>query len=337
MPTINPPQSRVSMTESQSLLAPRKRAGFFVQIPYRRRPFESKASAAETDTSSTINSDASVDDHPNSHSVNGYQTRRKPGAAIEASSSLIDPQSIASNLSSSRASTESASVERALLGGVSTQASESTTRESTPLGPIMKHCTPSLSRPNPTSNRMRNTSPSKRDTAFRECSKHWSDDRFVLIQAQDVRFRLQYDRLERLSGWFREELAKQKYNDKHGPEEVVYLDKTGVKANEFEKLLDALDSSFTYEETPPSFDDITSILRTATALRFDSQSAWAARRLHSLWSPRLADITPTPRPHAIEAIEIARHFGGIQGDLHTILKPAFYELLRSTPDIVAQH
>ncbi|KAG6915583.1 hypothetical protein DXG01_010851 [Tephrocybe rancida] len=183
--------------------------------------------------------------------------------------------------------------------------------------------------------RTRSLSPgssAKRRKTCKALSKHWVEASFcVLVEVQGIRFKLPSDRLRRLSGWFQQVLEEQKYESAG---EIIYLDHTGVTAPDFEKLLDALEKSFTFDKISPPLDEIVAIMRAATALRFEDQAAWAVRRLEALWPNQLSDISPVHRSYAIEAIEAARHCG-----LSTILKSAFYELVRgsSLPDVLTQH
>lgn len=65
-------------------------------------------------------------------------------------------------------------------------------------------------------------------------------------------------------------------------------------------------------------------MRAATTLHFEDEAAWAADRVQVMWSPRLRDVNLMHRPHMIETIFTAR-----QCDLNAVIKPAFYELVRS--------
>ncbi|KAG6855993.1 hypothetical protein H0H87_008641 [Tephrocybe sp. NHM501043] len=243
-------------------------------------------------------------------------------------------------------SQESRSVERALI-----KAEETLPPPQTPSPgeqPMTPPTTPSKAGP---SRATRGHSPSpvtptKRRRTTRESSNYWESDRKVLIHAEATTFKLSPTRLKKLSGWFRDELTR--LSDE---EPEINLDETGVSASDFESLLNALDKfwlmvfcfsfSFkvngfdsTYDESPPPFEDIITILRAARLLRFENEAAWAIRRIKALWSDRLSDITVNHRPQAIEAIAIAREYG-----INAILRPAFYELMRgaSTPEVIENH
>ncbi|KAG6873135.1 hypothetical protein C0995_002509 [Termitomyces sp. Mi166 len=160
--------------------------------------------------------------------------------------------------------------------------------------------------------------PAKRQKVCSIRSKHWEVPRTITVQVQDTEFQLNTSRLERLSGWFKDTLSEE-YDS-----QIIDLDVTRVSAHDFEVLLDSLDKFPTFDMKSPSFDEIVAIIRAATALRFEAEAAWALRRVQEMWPCQLADINLTQRPHAIETIIIAR-----QCNLNAVIKPAFYELIRS--------
>ena len=84
-----------------------------------------------------------------------------------------------------------------------------------------------------------------------EYKKHhvyWELDGDVIVRIKDVGFRLRQSRLAKMSGWFRAAFQKEEGDSRavvlREPrgDAVVCLDEVGVSVNDFEVLLDALDS-----------------------------------------------------------------------------------------------
>ncbi|KAG6899136.1 hypothetical protein C0993_000391 [Termitomyces sp. T159_Od127] len=164
--------------------------------------------------------------------------------------------------------------------------------------------------------------PAKRPKVYHQ-SKHWESERLVTITISDTKFRLHTSRLER-SAWFKNRLSNHDLK-------LIDVDETKVSSHDFEILLDSLDKFSTFEEEPPTFIEITAILRAATALRFEAEAEWAANRIRMLWSSQFVDVNLMHRSYAVETITSAR-----QCNLKAVIKPAFYELVRSatTPDMM---
>lgn len=83
--------------------------------------------------------------------------------------------------------------------------------------------------------------PAKRPKlSFRQHASHWVPNGDIFIQIQDSRFKLYQNQLVKHSSYFRRVLETHAEGD-DGLNEVIFLDKTGVKVTDFETLLDALD------------------------------------------------------------------------------------------------
>lgn len=75
-------------------------------------------------------------------------------------------------------------------------------------------------------------------------SRHWEADGNLLVQLENVRFKLHRSRLARLSPWFRRTftlMEKETEGEWDDTTHVIHLDGCGCSALDFEVLLDALD------------------------------------------------------------------------------------------------
>ncbi|KAF5383303.1 hypothetical protein D9615_005009 [Tricholomella constricta] len=150
--------------------------------------------------------------------------------------------------------------------------------------------------------------------AYTKSLEHWRLDGSVLIQIQDVRFKLHRSTLMRHGDWF-----KHTFNREDDPPE---LEPSSV---DFEILLDTIDNAIGYASGTiiPPFSTLASLLRASSALGFTEFEKYAVCCLKAMWSPDLADLTPEPIPHATETVVLARKYAHFD-----ILKRPLYELVR---------
>ncbi|KAF7337223.1 hypothetical protein MSAN_02274700 [Mycena sanguinolenta] len=159
---------------------------------------------------------------------------------------------------------------------------------------------------------------------------HWALDGNIIIQIQDVKYKLQKSHLAKHSPWFcglfdGQKVAGGEYVERTEDDStpMYILSLPDLTAKDFTRLLDAFDKAITYVHKDPSSQRIASILRVSTLLSFPDFRDWAVRILEDTWSPVLADLSRKTIPHATEAVLLARSF-----DVPTILKRALYELVR---------
>ncbi|KAJ6464536.1 hypothetical protein C8R45DRAFT_1107418 [Mycena sanguinolenta] len=193
--------------------------------------------------------------------------------------------------------------------------------------PTKRKLTPSSNTASPPAKR------SKKISAAAPAHKHedhWALDGNVIIQVQDVKYKLQKSRLAKHSPWFCGLFDGQKVaggehvertEDDSAPTYILSL--PDLTAKDFTRLLDAFDKAITYVHKDPSFQRIASILRVSTLLSFPDFRDWAVRLLEDRWSSALGDLSTEAIPHATETVLLARSF-----DVPTILKRALYELVR---------
>ncbi|KAJ6555344.1 hypothetical protein DFH09DRAFT_1365723 [Mycena vulgaris] len=159
---------------------------------------------------------------------------------------------------------------------------------------------------------------------------HWALDGSIVIQIQDIKFKLHQSQLAKHSTWFSDLFEDKKVEGrKHvergedGTTPMYVLTLPTLTAKDFARLLDGFDSAITYVHEDPSFTRMAGILRAATILSFADFRDWAIRLLEDKWSPSISDLSPTPIGHATESVILARAC-----EVPTILKRSMYELVR---------
>jgi hypothetical protein len=157
-------------------------------------------------------------------------------------------------------------------------------------------------------------------------------DANTVIEVDGVLFKLHRSRLVTKSLFFMQ-LLENHDNDNFPNDQVrveidgkvtVYHLGNTTTADDFVALLTFDDNPTEYYFQPPPFSVLASILRAATALRFEKYRVWAARVLEQTWSSSLADLTPEPKENAADVIILARSCGVNSG-----VKRALYELART--------
>ncbi|KAJ7681987.1 hypothetical protein DFH06DRAFT_972136 [Mycena polygramma] len=160
---------------------------------------------------------------------------------------------------------------------------------------------------------------------------HWALDGSIVIQIQDIKFKLHKSHLAKHSPWFSGlfdgatvtggEYVERVDDDGSTPMYILSLPR--LTAKDFTRLLDGFDNAIIYVHQDPSFPRIASILRAATLLSFPDFRDWAIRLLEDRWSPALADLSTERITHATESVLLSRACGA-----PTFLKRAMYELVR---------
>lgn len=168
----------------------------------------------------------------------------------------------------------------------------------------------------------------------------------ALVLVEDVMFHLPRSRIMQNSEYFAKHLAKtQESNDSEGQS---HLDRcsvvkvAGVSAEDFEALLTVCDdigyaividivqqssdylAHSSFIEKQPSFRTLAAVFCVSRALRFGQIDALATYKLVNMWPNDLHKLSPVRTPYAAETVVLARTY-----DVPSVLKRAFYELLRS--------
>lgn len=189
--------------------------------------------------------------------------------------------------------------------------------------------------------------PKKPKRPNRNPKKHpklWLPEGSVVIEVGNIQFRLHKSRLEQHSEYFTSLFTLKQHGESKldGTLPLYFVHLTS--ASDFEALLFALEDAMyvyfftlfsslltasmdnsTYHIQPPPFRTVSSILRASSALAFPKFRHWAIMYLENMWSDDLDDLRATSRlPDATEAVILGRNY-----DVPSILKRAFYELLRS--------
>ncbi|KAG0703085.1 hypothetical protein DFH29DRAFT_918810 [Suillus ampliporus] len=169
--------------------------------------------------------------------------------------------------------------------------------------------------------------PPKRVRSDRVTARQHEDfyilDANTVIEIDGVLFKLHRSRLVAKSLFFAQLLEHHdNYNLPNDRLMVYHLGNTTV--DDFVALLKFDDNPIEYYFEPPPFSVLAPILRAATALRFETYRAWAARTLKQMWSSSLADLTSKRKESAVEVIVLARSCGVNSG-----VKRALYELART--------
>ncbi|KAJ7369134.1 hypothetical protein DFH08DRAFT_1071651 [Mycena albidolilacea] len=159
---------------------------------------------------------------------------------------------------------------------------------------------------------------------------HWVLDGNIVLQIQDVKFKLHKSHLVKHSPWFAglfdgASVTGGDYvaRGEDGNILMYILSLPELTAKDFARLLDAFDNAITYVHQDPFFQRTVSILRAATLLSFPDFRDWAVRLLEDMWSPALANLSTEEIQHATESVLLAR-----ECELPAVLKRALYELVR---------
>ncbi|KAJ7792348.1 hypothetical protein B0H14DRAFT_2931511 [Mycena olivaceomarginata] len=159
---------------------------------------------------------------------------------------------------------------------------------------------------------------------------HWVLDGNIVLQIQDVKFKLHKSHLVKHSPWFAglfdgASVTGGDYvaRDEDGNILMYILSLPELTAKDFARLLDAFDNAITYVHQDPFFQRTASILRAATLLSFPDFRDWAVRLLEDMWSPALANLSTEEIQHATESVLLAR-----ECELPAVLKRALYEFVR---------
>ncbi|KZS97153.1 hypothetical protein SISNIDRAFT_493374 [Sistotremastrum niveocremeum HHB9708] len=168
-------------------------------------------------------------------------------------------------------------------------------------------------------------SPSKRlrQTNVRHHPAYYFQDGNVILQLRDVQFRVHFSQLCRKSQFF-EELRESQLAD--SGTDGVQLFVSEEDPRDFEALLTFLYDGMTLVESPTlNFATLEPLIRAATKYRFTSIREWAITKLEKVLPTTLEDFHPSVDVEkATAAILLAR-----QCDIPSILKPAFYRMIRS--------
>ncbi|KAJ7818975.1 hypothetical protein B0H14DRAFT_2837805 [Mycena olivaceomarginata] len=159
---------------------------------------------------------------------------------------------------------------------------------------------------------------------------HWVLDGNIVLQIQDVKFKLHKSHLVKHSPWFAglfdgASVTGGDYvaRDEDGNILMYILSLPELTAKDFARLLDVFDNAITYVHQDPFFQRTASILRAATLLSFPDFRDWAVRLLEDMWSPALANLSTEEIQHATESVLLAR-----ECELPAVLKRALYEFVR---------
>ncbi|KAJ7818971.1 hypothetical protein B0H14DRAFT_2837789 [Mycena olivaceomarginata] len=159
---------------------------------------------------------------------------------------------------------------------------------------------------------------------------HWVLDGNIVLQIQDVKFKLHKSHLVKHSPWFAglfdgASVTGGDYvaRGEDGNIPMYILSLPELTAKDFARLLDVFDNAITYVHQDPSFQRTASILRAATLLSFPDFRDWAVRLLEDMWSPALANLSTEEIQHATESVLLAR-----ECEPPAIRKRALYELVR---------
>ncbi|KAI0086017.1 hypothetical protein BDY19DRAFT_1075426 [Irpex rosettiformis] len=159
--------------------------------------------------------------------------------------------------------------------------------------------------------------------------RYWFLDGSVVVQLEDIMFRLHRSRLASQSTYFQELFSSDLGALGEDPfdfvEQYPVYPVKGVSVTDFEELLVALDNAISYVYEPPTFPQLAAILRASQTLRFTALEDFASRTLLKMWPQALSKLSASHIPHASETVLLAR-----KCDMPSILKRAFYELLRTT-------
>ncbi|KAF9812761.1 hypothetical protein IEO21_06011 [Rhodonia placenta] len=165
----------------------------------------------------------------------------------------------------------------------------------------------------------------------------WHMDGSIVLQAENILFKLHRSRLIQHSPLFAAVLSAEKKNNndvEFNSTDIIagngeFLDGCAifklmhVLARDFENLLRALERGYDFVVKPPPFPVVASILRTAHSLSFASISQFATHVLENMWPNDIARLSTKPKLHAAEAILLA------QECRVSVLKHAYYDLLRT--------
>ncbi|KAK7055692.1 hypothetical protein R3P38DRAFT_2600668 [Favolaschia claudopus] len=178
-------------------------------------------------------------------------------------------------------------------------------------------------------------------TAFSKHGRFWALDGNVILMFGSVAFRVHRSRFSTESIWFKKLFERSAGQEELldddemnildvGVEEVdgidvYYLD--GISNMEdFEALLSAMDDAIHYPDNPPSFLTLAAIFRAATTFKCWKFKNFAQQRLFDLFPNNLRKLTRAAVPHAEAAVVLGRGY-----ELPSILKRAYYEILRTAP------
>ncbi|KAJ3535507.1 hypothetical protein NMY22_g6458 [Coprinellus aureogranulatus] len=161
--------------------------------------------------------------------------------------------------------------------------------------------------------------------------RHWNLDGSLIVQLNDVRYKLHRSRLAQASAWFAEALVNISetrdgvvVQDGNSDLPMLILDGTGISHSSWESLLDATDDAITYGLDPPPLATVYLVLEAAHGLNFPQYKAWAKNALDDFWSDDLEKLHfSIGDQNPIYAVNLGRRCS-----LLCVVKRAIYELLK---------
>ncbi|TDL27697.1 hypothetical protein BD410DRAFT_760816 [Rickenella mellea] len=160
---------------------------------------------------------------------------------------------------------------------------------------------------------------------FKPHPNYWYHDGSVVIMVEEQLFRVHRSFLERKSVFFGRLFKRE--SDRipiSFPKVNCPIHRVNGRAEDFTRLLDALDDGLAFATNPLSFSSLASVLRASTALEFHDLRAFVLQKFEKMWPDSFDAVTRVRRPHALESIVLAK-----ECNVPKVLKPAMYELLRT--------
>lgn len=176
---------------------------------------------------------------------------------------------------------------------------------------------------NPVKKRAKNVQAENPIEKLRNHERFWLPDGNVVIELDDIHFRVHRSWLAQHSKRIAASLPSKGKDG--GQFEQITLDFRGkLKAKDFETLLLLYDNPGNFR---CAIEPLTlmSLIRAATSLDFDSDRVWLVKELEALWPSSLEEVTASleSRLDAPKVFALAR-----MCNIDGLLKPAFYEMAR---------
>ncbi|KAL1717020.1 hypothetical protein EV715DRAFT_204228 [Schizophyllum commune] len=181
----------------------------------------------------------------------------------------------------------------------------------------------------------------KAKLAYTKHERFWLLDGNIMVQIGDIRFKLHRSRLASQSPWFEALFEKRAGGDpkvdEDGPDlekivfededgmDIIYLDSTEVKADDFTELLTAMDDAIEFCIEDPEAPMLAAIFRAASILRFEKFKAYAQKKLTDLYPSSLDKVTEWIQYYNTNMVILARDW-----KLPRILKRALYDIVRDS-------
>ncbi|TRM66359.1 hypothetical protein BD626DRAFT_487571 [Schizophyllum amplum] len=164
----------------------------------------------------------------------------------------------------------------------------------------------------------------KRARAAVKHEDFWALDGSVILQVENVQFKLHRSSLAKQSAWMAVLFEESPDSEDIGGVPIYCLDRTGLRAGDLEILLRTWENAILYALEPAPFITTVAVLRASLALHFMDYESFARHQLRRLWPDGLEDLTTTRIPNAVATVVLTR-----DGHMPGVRKRAMYELVRT--------